>query len=58
MVEETKKILTVDDLDEIAPKIEYLKKTGYEGRMSLECRHVPDFETSVKNAYELLKQFR
>ena len=49
---------TVDDLDEIAPKIEYLKNTGYEGRMSLECRHVPDFETSVKNAYELLKQFR
>ena len=49
---------TVDDLDGIAPKIEYLKNTGYEGRMSLECRHVPDFETSVKNAYELLKQFR
>lgn len=49
---------TVDDFDEIAPKIEYLKNTGYEGRMSLECRHVPDFETSVKNAYELLKQFR
>ncbi len=49
---------TLDDIAEIAPKIEYLKNTGYEGRMSLECRHVPDFETSVKNAYELLKRFR
>lgn len=49
---------TVDDYDDIAPKIEYLKATGYEGRMSLECRHVPDFETSVKNAYELLARFR
>ena len=49
---------TVRDLAELAPKIEYLKGTGYEGRMSLECRHVPDFETSVKNAYELLKLFR
>ncbi len=49
---------TVEDFSELAPKIEYLKNTGYEGRMSLECRHVPDFETSVKNAYELLKQFR
>ena len=49
---------TLDDLSELAPKVEYLKNTGYEGRMSLECRHVPDFETSVKNAYELLKLFR
>ncbi len=49
---------TLNDIAEIAPKIEYLKNTGYEGRMSLECRHVPDFETSVKNAYELLKRFR
>lgn len=49
---------TLDDLAEIAPKIDYLKNTGYDGRMSLECRHVPDFETSVKNAYELLKLFR
>ena len=49
---------TLDDIAELAPKVEYLKNTGYEGRMSLECRHVPDFETSVKNAYELLKQFR
>ena len=49
---------TLDDLSELAPKVEYLKNTGYEGRMSLECRHVPDFDTSVKNAYELLKLFR
>ena len=49
---------TVDDLAELAPKIEYLKGTGYDGRMSLECRHVPDFENSVKNAYELLNLFR
>ncbi len=49
---------TLDDIGEIAPKIEYLNSTGYDGRMSLECRHVPDFETSVKNAYELLSRFR
>ncbi len=49
---------TVDDAAEIDPKIEYLKKIGYDGRISLECRHVPDFETSVKNAYELLAKYR
>lgn len=49
---------TLDDIGEIAPKMEYLKSTGYDGRMSLECRHVPDFETSVKNAYELLSRLR
>ena len=48
----------VDNYSELAPKVEYLKATGYQGRMSLECRHIPDFETSVKTAYELLKLFR
>ncbi len=49
---------TIDDVAEIDPKIEYLKKVGYDGRISLECRHVPDFDTSVKNAYELLSKYR
>ena len=50
--------IRLSPLDTVDGAIEYLKKTGYEGRMSLECRHIPDFETSVKNAYELLGQFR
>ena len=49
---------TLRDSAELDPKIEYLKSTGYCGRLSLECRHVPDFETSVKNAYELLSRYR
>ncbi len=49
---------TLDDIPEIDPKIEYLRKVGYDGRISLECRHVPDFNTSVKNSYELLSRYR
>lgn len=49
---------TLADEGELAPKLEYLKKVGYDARISLECRHVPDFETSVKNAFELMEQFR
>lgn len=49
---------TLDDLAELGTKVEYLKNTGYDAGISLECRHVPDFETSVKNSYELLKLFR
>ena len=49
---------TLDDSAELGAKIDYLKKVGYNGRISLECRHVPDFETSVKNAYALLSKYR
>lgn len=49
---------TPDDFAEIDPKIAYLKKIGYDGRISLESRHLPDFETAIKAAYELIKNYR
>ena len=49
---------TPDDAAEIDPKIEYLKKVGYDGRISLESKHHPDFETAIKNAYPLLSKYR
>ena len=49
---------TPDDAAEIDPKIAYLKKVGYDGRISLESRHNPDFETAIKNAYPLLAKYR
>lgn len=49
---------TADDAAEIDPKIAYLKKVGYDGRISLESRHTPDFETAIKNAYPLLAKYR
>ncbi len=49
---------TPDDAAEIDPKIAYLKKVGYDGRISLESRHTPDFETAINNAYPLLSKYR
>lgn len=49
---------TPDDAAEIDPKIAYLKKVGYDGRISLESRHNPDFETAINNAYPLLAKYR
>ena len=47
-----------EDASEIDPKIAYLKKVGYNSRISLESRHNPDFETAINNAYQLLKKYR
>ncbi|MBR4072571.1 MAG: sugar phosphate isomerase/epimerase [Clostridia bacterium] len=49
---------TLDDAEVIIPKIEYLKKVGYNGRISIESIYKPDFETAIKNAYPLLSKFR
>jgi sugar phosphate isomerase/epimerase len=46
------------DEAEIDPKIAYLKKIGYNSRISLESKHTPDFETAIKNAYNLMKNYR
>lgn len=46
------------DEAEIDPKIAYLKKVGYNSRISLESKHTPDFETAIKNAYNLMKNYR
>ena len=46
------------DEAEIDPKIAYLKKVGYDGRISLESKHTPDFETAIKNAYPLMAKYR
>lgn len=49
---------TPDDAAEIDPKIAYLKKVGYDARISLESRYNPDFETAIKTAYPLLSKYR
>lgn len=49
---------TLDDAAEIDPKIAYLKKVGYDGRISLESKYTPDFETAINNAYQLLSKYR
>lgn len=46
------------DEAEIDPKIAYLKKVGYDSRISLESKHTPDFETAIKNAYPLMAKYR
>lgn len=46
------------DEAEIDPKIAYLKQVGYDVRISLESKHTPDFETAIKNAYNLMKNYR
>ncbi len=46
------------DEAEIDPKIAYLKKVGYDIRISLESKYTPDFETAIKNAYNLMKNYR
>lgn len=46
------------DEAEIDPKIAYLKKIGYNSRISLESKHTPDFETAIKNAYPLMAKYR
>lgn len=46
------------DEAEIDPKIAYLKKVGYDIRISLESKHTPDFETAIKNAYPLMEKYR
>lgn len=46
------------DEAEIDPKIAYLKKVGYDIRISLESKHTPDFETAIKNAYPLMAKYR
>lgn len=46
------------DEAEIDPKIAYLKKVGYDSRISLECKYTPDFETAIKNAYPLMAKYR
>ena len=38
--------------------MEEVKKVGYDGRISLESKHHPDFETAIKNAYPLLSKYR
>ena len=48
----------IGDEAEIDPKIAYLKKVGYNSRISLESRHTPDFETAINNAYMLLAKYR
>ena len=47
-----------EDASEIDPKIAYLRKVGYNNRISLESRHTPDFETAIKNAYLLMEKYR
>ena len=47
-----------EDAAEIDPKIAYLKKVGYNARISLESRHTPDFETAIKNSYPLMQKYR
>ena len=47
-----------EDASEIDPKIAYLRKVGYNNRISLESRHNPDFETAIKNAYLLMEKYR
>lgn len=49
---------TPADAAEIDPKIAYLKKVGYDCRVSLESRHLPDFETAINNAYPLMAKYR
>ena len=46
------------DEAEIDPKIAYLKKVGYDIRISLESKYTPDFETAIKNAYPLMAKYR
>jgi sugar phosphate isomerase/epimerase len=46
------------DEAEIDPKIAYLKNVGYDIRISLESKYTPDFETAIKNAYNLMKNYR
>ena len=46
------------DEAEIDPKIAYLKQVGYDIRISLESKYTPDFETAIKNAYDLMKNYR
>ena len=46
------------DEAEIDPKIAYLKQVGYDIRISLESKYPPDFETAIKNAYNLMKNYR
>ena len=46
------------DEAEIDPKIAYLKKVGYDSRISLESKYTPDFETAIKNAYPLMAKYR
>ena len=46
------------DEAEIDPKIAYLKKVGYDIRISLESKYIPDFETAIKNAYPLMAKYR
>ena len=46
------------DEAEIDSKIAYLKKVGYDIRISLESKYTPDFETAIKNAYPLMAKYR
>ena len=48
----------IGDEAEIDPKIVYLKQVGYNGRISLESRHTPDFVTAINKAYPLLAKYR
>ena len=47
-----------EDAAEVDPKIAYLKKVGYNARISLESRYNPDFETAIKNSYPLMQKYR
>ena len=49
---------TAEDSPGLDPKIAYLKKAGYDGRISLEARYTPDFETAINNTYTLLSKYR
>ncbi len=42
----------------LLPLVKALKETGYDGRMSLECKFLPDFDTAIANARSLADEIR
>ncbi len=46
------------DGEYLLPLVKALKETGYDARMSLECKFLPDFETAIANARTLADEIR
>ena len=49
---------TAADIDDCRPWAELLHRIGYNGRISLECKMLPDFETAITDARPVLDLFR